>query len=151
MKLITKKIEGQAETEIEIRYAEMNDELIKLIERIEQSEKIILGTYNGRQQRIHINDIFYAESVDKKTFIYTKEFVFRSELRLYRLVEMLRSDDFIQVSKSCVININVLESIRTLFNSRLEATLINGEKVNVSRTYLANIKAAFASREECSE
>ena len=151
MKLIKKKIDGQAETEIEIRYAEMNEELIKLIERIEQSEKIIFCTYNGRQHRIHANDIFYAECVDKKTFIYTKEFVFRSELRIYQLVETLRLYDFIQVSKFCVINMNVLESIRTLFNSRLEATLINGEKVNVSRTYLANIKAAFDSREECSE
>ncbi|HWQ74703.1 MAG TPA: LytTR family DNA-binding domain-containing protein, partial [Syntrophomonas sp.] len=54
----------------------------------------------------------------------------------------------VQVSKSCLINMNVLESIRTLFNSRLEATLINGEKVNVSRTYLAAIRDAFVTMEE---
>ena len=151
MKLIKRQLDGQLETEVEIRYAKMDTEVIKLIERIEQTENFIYGTDNGRQYKIRISDIYYAESVDKKTFIYTKEAVFRTELRLYQLIEMLKAHDFVQVSKFCLINMNVLESIRTLFNSRLEVTLINGEKVNVSRTYLTNINMAFASKEEDSE
>ena len=147
MKLIKRQIAGQLETEVEIRYAEMNTEIIKLIECLQQTENFIYGTDNGRQYKIRIYDIYYAESVDKKTFIYTKDAVFRSELRLYQLAEILKTDDFVQVSKFCLINMNVLESIRTLFNSRLEVTLINGEKVNVSRTYLANINMAFSSKE----
>jgi len=151
VKLIKRQLDGQLETEVEIRYAKMDTEVIKLIERIEQTENFIYGTDNGRQYKIRISDIYYAESVDKKTFIYTKEAVFRTELRLYQLIEMLKAHDFVQVSKFCLINMNVLESIRTLFNSRLEVTLINGEKVNVSRTYLTNINMAFASKEEDSE
>jgi len=151
VKLIKKKIDGLAETEIEIRYAQMDAEAAELIRRIEQTERYIYGTDNGRQYRIRTTDIYYAESVDKKTFIYTRDAVFRSELRLYQLIELLKADDFVQVSKFCLINMNVLESIRTLFNSRLEVTLINGEKVNVSRTYLANINMAFASKEGESE
>ncbi len=151
MKLIKKQIDGQAETEIEIRYDKLDTEVIKLIERIEQTENFIYGTDNGRQYKIRIGDIYYAESVDKKTFIYTKDAVFRSELRLYQLSEMLKADDFVQVSRFCIVNMNVLESIRTLFNSRLEVTLINGEKINVSRTYLNNINMAFASKEGYSE
>lgn len=148
MKFIKKQLDGLAETEIEIRYAKMDNEVIKLIERIEQTESFIYGTDNGRRYKIRINDIYYAESVDKQTFIYTKKGVFRSELRLYQLIERLKADDFVQVSKFCVINMNVLESIRSLFNSRLEVTLTNGEKVNVSRTYLAKIKMAFAAMKQ---
>ncbi|MDR1619625.1 MAG: LytTR family transcriptional regulator DNA-binding domain-containing protein [Clostridiales bacterium] len=151
MKLIKKQIDGQAETEVEVRYAKMDTEVIKLIERIEQTENFICGTDNGRQYKIRTSDIYYAESVDKKTFIYTKEAVFRSNLRLYQLIEILKADDFVQVSKFCLINMNALESIRTLFNSRLEAILINGEKVNVSRTYLTNVNMAFASKAGDSE
>ena len=144
MKVIKKQVAGQAEVEVEIRYAEMDAAVIDLMKRIERGDHYIFGTDNGRQYKIHASDIYYAESVDKKTFIYTKEAVFRSELRLYQLIAALREYDFIQVSKSCVINMNVLESIRTIVNSRLEAALINGEKIHVSRTYLAGIKAAFA-------
>lgn len=147
MKFIKRQIDGQTETEVEIRYAKMDNEVIKLIARIEQTENFIYGTDNERQYKIRISDIYYAESVDKKTFIYTQDAVFRSEFRLYQLIEMLKADDFVQVSKFCLINMNVLDSIRTLFNSRLEVTLINGEKVNVSRTYLSNINMAFASKE----
>lgn len=151
MKLIKRQIEGLAETEIEIRYAQMNTEVSELIQRIEQTEKLIFGTDDGRQYKIRTTDIYYAESIDKKTFIYTKEAMFRSKLRLYQLIEMLKTDDFVQVSKFCLINMDALESIRTLSNSRLEATLINGEKVNVSRTYLTTINRAFASKEGCPE
>lgn len=151
MKLIKKQINGQAEIEVEVRYDKLDAEVVKLFERIEQTDNFIYGTDNGRQYKIRTNDIYYAESVDKKTFIYTKEAVFRSELRLYQLGEILRANDFVQVSRFCIINMNVLESIRTLFNSRLEATLINGEKINVSRTYLSHVNMAFASKEECEE
>jgi DNA-binding LytR/AlgR family response regulator len=151
VKLIKNQIDGQIEIEVEIRFAELDAEVVKLIERIEHIESFIYGTDSGRQYKIRTSDIYYAESVDKKTFIYTKDAVYRSEYRLYRLIEMLKASDFVQVSKSCLINMNVLDSIRTLFNSRLEVTLINGEKVNVSRTYLNNINMAFASKEGYSE
>ena len=147
MKLIKTMVPEQSDVEVEIRYPEMDTSVAKLINHIEQYEYCIYGVDNGRQYKIQIRDIYYIESVDKKTFIYTKTSVFRSELRLYQVYEMLKRLDFVQVSKSCLINLNVLESIRTLFNSRLEATLINGEKVNVSRTYLAAIKDAFAIME----
>ena len=41
-----------------------------------------------------------------------------------------------------------MESIKPLFNSRMEATLKNGEKVNINRSYLAGVKKAFGGNEE---
>ena len=148
MKLIRTQQKGLTEIEVEIRYAQMDATVLDLIKHIEKRKYFVHGMDNGRQYKIEISDIYYAESVDKKTFIYTKSAVFRSELRLYQLCEILKGYDFIQVSKSCIINMNILESIRSLINSRLEATLINGEKINVSRTYLIDIKAAFTSKED---
>ena len=148
MKLIKKQIDGQFEVEVEIRYARMDSEVAKLIKCIEKTKSYIYGTDNGLQQKILTCDIFYVESVDKKTFIYTDGSVFRSELQIYKLIEILNADDFVQISKSCLINMDVLESIKTLPNSRLEATLINGEKLNVSRKYLTKIKMAFTSKDD---
>ena len=148
LKLIKKQVDGLSEIEVEVRYSELNAEATELIRRIEQGGKYIFGIDNGRQYKIRIGDVYYIESVDKKTFVYTKESVFRSELRLYQLFDKVKTFDFVQVSKSCLINMNTLKSIHTIMNSRLEATLINNERVMVSRTYLANIKEMFTEQEE---
>ena len=85
-------------------------------------------------------EIFYIESVDKRTFVYTKEAVFRSERRLCQLEEELAKYDFVKVSRNCLLNLNELVHIKVLSNSRLEAELTNGEKIIVSRTYIPAIK-----------
>jgi len=136
-----------AETEVEIRYTELSKDIRNLARRIEQYDSYIRGMDSERQYRIRINDMYYAESVDKKTFIYTKTEVFRCELRLYELLEKVESFDFVQISKACIVNIDVIDSMQSLANSRLQVTLTNGEKVNVSRTFLPQIKAAFIGKE----
>ncbi|MCL2034074.1 MAG: LytTR family transcriptional regulator [Oscillospiraceae bacterium] len=146
MKLILTQNHEVTETEVEIRYAEMNAQVRRLAERIGQSENYLTGEEDGRQYRILVDDIFYAESVDRKTFIYTESAVFRSELKLYQLMDKLGHADFVQVGKSCILNINVLDNITTLLNSRMEGTLTNGEKITISRTYIPAIKAAFAGK-----
>lgn len=146
MKLILTQCRELPETEVDIRYAEMDTGVQNLVKRIEQSDQYLYGEDNGRKYRILTNDIFYTESVDRKTFIYTKSEVFRSELKLYQLMDKLKGTDFVQVNKSCIININVLDNIKTLLNSRMEGTLSNGEKITISRTYIPAIKAAFTEK-----
>lgn len=97
---------------------------------------------------INILDIYYIESVDKKTFVYLENTVYRTDFRLYQLKDKLRAYGFVQISKSCILNINTLESIRPLFNSRMEATLKNGEKVNINRNYLNGVKKALGGDKE---
>ena len=100
------------------------------------------------EQMINILDIYYIESVDKKTFVYLENAVYRTDFRLYQLKDKLKTYGFVQISKSCILNINILESIRPLFNSRMEATLKNGEKVNINRNYLNEVKNALRGDEE---
>ncbi|WP_010681306.1 LytTR family DNA-binding domain-containing protein [Acetivibrio cellulolyticus] len=133
----------QEDIEVEIRYREMNSYVEELVKKIESFNHTIFGDDNGRQYKINVCDIYYIESVDKKTFIYTKEQVFRSELKLYQLFNELADYDFVQINKACILNINVLESLQPLVNSRIEAKLSNGERLNVSRTYIPDIKKAL--------
>ncbi len=146
MKLILSQHPGLLETEVEIRYAELDAQVRGLARRLEAAENYLYGEDNGRQYRIAPDDILYIESVDRKTFIYTAKAVYRSEQRLYQLLERLAGTDIVQVSKACILNINALENVRTLLNSRMEGTLINGERITISRTFLPAIKAAFSSK-----
>ena len=92
---------------------------------------------------VAVADIYYIESVDKHSFVYCEDEVYETELRLYQLEEELLAAGFVRISKSCLVNIRVLQSIKPLLNSRLEATLINGEKLTVTRKYIHVIRTAL--------
>ena len=91
------------------------------------------------------SSFLYIESVEKRTFIYTDGAVFGADCRLYEIETRLARRGIIRISKSCLMNIAVLESVRRIANSRLEAVLKNGMRLIVSRTYLKDIRDYLAS------
>lgn len=139
MKLITKQVKNKPLTVI-IEYPELDVKTEKLIKKIKSLDFIISGNRNGKTFALNISDIFYIETVERKTFLYTKDEVYMTEKKLYEFEKLLKETAIIRISKSCLMNMDMLYSIKQLINSQLEATLINGEKLIVSRTYLKRIK-----------
>lgn len=137
---------SQKEIEVLIRYAEKTRMVERLQELIESVDKTVKCRIDTGEIWIKASDIYYIESVDKRTFVYGDKAVYRTELRLYQLTEELMSAGFVRVSKSCLLNINMLQSIRPLMNSRLEATPANGEKINVTRKYIPEIRERLERR-----
>ena len=139
MEIKTKQIEDKPLTII-IQYPVLDAKTKTLIKKIEALDFMISGNSKGKVFQLHISDIYYMESVERKIFLYTKDEIYMTDKKLYELEEMLRNTGIIRISKSCLMNIDMLYSIRQLMNSQLEATLLNGEKLIVARTYLKNIK-----------
>lgn len=139
MKLILTE-NSNTELTVTVEYPRQSSQLTRIIKKLKSEEQFLIGSENGRNYKVMVPDIFYIESVDKRTFIYTKGMVFRSEKQLYRLEEELKEYDFAKVSRTCLVNVNELVHIKALPNSRLEAELSNGEKIVVSRTYIPEIK-----------
>jgi DNA-binding LytR/AlgR family response regulator len=135
---------SRKDIEILIKYAaEKNKDVERIVILLQSADTRIKCSLDNSEKLINASDIYYIESVDKKTFVYCIDNVFRTELRLYQLAEELADAGFIQINKSCILNINVLDSIKPLFNSRMEATLKNGERLYVTRKYLDSIKQAL--------
>lgn len=82
MKLILTNSPELDETQVEIRYPVYDDEVRDLCGRLQQEETFLMGDVDGRQHRIRACDIYYAETVDRRTFLYTKTSVYRSEYGL---------------------------------------------------------------------
>ena len=139
MKLILKE-KSNVELTVTVEYPEKSSQLSRIIQKLKSENQFLIGSENGRDYKVLMPDIFYIESVDKRTFVYTRDMVFRSEKRLYQLENELKECDFVKISRNCLVNINELVHIRALANSRLEAELSNGEKIIVSRTYIPEIK-----------
>lgn len=131
------------DVEVLIRYAKLNKRVERLIALVEAVDLKIKCNADTREHLIPASDIFYIESVDKRTFVYLEKDVFRTDFRLYQLAGNLAQAGFVQISKSCILNLHALESIKPLMNSRMEAMLKNGERLHVTRKYLSGIKQAL--------
>lgn len=129
--------------EILIRYATMNKDVERIAAILQSADTRIKCKLDDSDKLVNTSDIYYFESVDKRTFVYCEQSVYRTESRLYQLVEDLAHLGFVQINKACILNINVLDSIKPLLNSRMEATLRNGERLYITRKYLDNIKQAL--------
>lgn len=141
IKLIENKALSNTIVTIECR--ESDEKIFKLISAIksfESNEKRIVGFKNNETYCIDPNDVLYFESVERKTFCYTQNSVYDTELKLYETLKGFAKADFMRVSKSCVINLNRIKSIRPDFGGKILATLQNGERVYVSRQYALELK-----------
>lgn len=146
MKLILKENPEKTLT-VTVEYPKQTSQVTRIIRRLRTEEKFLVGSENGRNYKIFVPEIYYIESVDKRTFVYTKDMVFRVEKPLYQLEKELREYDFVRGNRNCLLNINELVRIETLANSRLEAELSNGEKIIISRTYLSEIRKVVFKEE----
>ncbi len=131
----------KSEIEVLVEYPEMSDAVLKIEAAIKSVDRAIrCAGEDGRTVLVRVSDIFYIESVEKRVFVYSADAVLKCDLQLYQLEERLRYYGFTQISKSCILNIHKLSGVRSVFNSKMEALLLNGEKLLVSRSYLPRIR-----------
>lgn len=128
------------ETEISIICSEVTSELQEIIANIGLLGNTFAGKKDGTTFFIPMKDIFYFESVDGNTFIYTEDETYEATARLYKIEETLQNSKFARISKRVIANLSKMQSITPEKNSRLIAMLTNGEKILVSRQYVSEIK-----------
>ena len=126
--------------EVIISYREMTNAVKRVADFVRSVDKTVLCKNEQGECLVYANEIYYIESVDKKTFVHCKNDIFQSSARLFELEESLSSAGFVRISKSTILNIEYLKGVKTLANSKLEAMLTNGESVCVTRKYLKTIK-----------
>ncbi|MBC1742543.1 LytTR family transcriptional regulator [Listeria welshimeri] len=84
--------------------------------------------------------ILYFEAVENKIFVYTEEEVYETNWKLYELEKRFDESSFFRCSKSMILNIEWIEKVAPGFNGRFEASLLNNEKVIISRQYAKVLK-----------
>ena len=66
-------------------------------------------------------------------------------MRLYQLEEKLKGDRMKRASKSVVINLRQIVSVRPALNGRLYAKMVNEEEILISRQYAKEVTAQILS------
>lgn len=140
MEITVKKI-GETEKEyIEIGCHRKDERIDEIVRFIRSREGILKGTKEDRQYSIALPDILYIEAVDEKTFIYLENDCYESGRRLYEFEDALASRNFARISKSVIVNLMEITSIKPSLNGRFSCVLTNGEQVIISRKYVPDIR-----------
>ena len=129
-----------AETEITINCRQINPEIEKIISLLRVMDLKLTGVRESQTYILDAAKILYIDTVDKKTFFYTKTEVYETTLKLYELEERLSANDFLRANKSCIINFNQIKSIKADLDGKLLVTMNNDEKLFISRQYATNFK-----------
>ena len=139
MQVRFEQVNSPSEEGAVIKAQSQTDDIKAAIELLEGREKKIPLIKDGNNVLIETSAIYYIESVDKKSFVYTKQNCYETRLRLYELEESLGAY-FSRVSKSMIVNLKKIKGVRSDLSGRMEATLLNDEKVVISRGYVKEIK-----------
>ncbi len=143
MKLIIEQSEEYKEAVITIRCGMIDDALKSVIDSLQFQMFSITVTKNGAIRKLSLGEIYYFESVDERTFVYCDHEVYECEYKLYELEERVGGFCFARISKSVIVNIDKITSIRPQLNGRFEAMLDNGERQTVNRHYVNYLKEKF--------
>lgn len=124
----------------EIGCHKVDSNINDIVRFIKSRQGVLEGTKGEKIYRIPLVDIYYIEAVDDKTFIYMKDECYESNKRLYEFESVLSSREYARISKSVIVNMMKIDSIRPALNGRFLCLLDSGEKVIISRKYVPDIK-----------
>ena len=140
MKLSVETISREQDEEVILRCYDENAKWVRDICAVVAGEHSIVGVRDTKTFRLRLNDIYYFEVVDGRSFLYCREQVYECRLKLYEFETLSAGTMFFRSAKSMILNADKIECVRPAVSGRFEATLINGEKVIISRQYVSSLK-----------
>lgn len=139
MKVDFKLVSSAHQEEAVIRAVQKTEDIQAAIDILEHGISSVMVFKEDKKYLCKMENIYYAESVDKKTFIYTKDECYQTKKRLYELEEELNAN-FLRCSKSLIVNIRKIKAVKSDLNGRMNVQLVNGETIIISRSYVKDLK-----------
>lgn len=140
LKVSVRQISEDLEERAIIQCYEVNDDVKSIVSFIKSTDATLAGYIEDRVTQIPLQDIFFVEAVDNRVFACTLKKVYELKYKLYEFATLYENRRFFRCSKSFVINLMKVDSVRPILNGRFCATMFNGEEVIISRQYVPELK-----------
>lgn len=132
------RIETGEDEEIVIRCREPNEKTYALraaIEDVMRGENEIRLTSDGREHFLPKSEILFFESSEGKVYAHTANEIYTAPYKLFELEDIM-SSSFVRISKSVIVNLLQIRSIRREVVGNGELTFRNSyKKTYFSRAY----------------
>ncbi len=130
----------EGEESVVIRYIEPNPAVDRIVGILNGQNNRLWGKAEGQSIGVDPAEILYLESVDDAVFAYTNEHVLRLDGTLSSFMQEWADESYFRCSKSMVININKVVSLKSLSSNRIDATMEGGEHIIISRRYASEFR-----------
>lgn len=118
---------------------EITQEIQRAISLLDMKSDIITANDGEKIIVIEPQKIYMIRVENSETIIYCEDKQYRSKKRLYELI-LLLGGDFIQISKSAVVNLKKIDCVEPSFSGMMKLFLKNKQSEYISRKYLPAFK-----------
>lgn len=125
---------------IQIKAPRISKEIEKMISMMRMINMQFAVKREDETYLLDIDKILYIEAVERNTFVYTEDASYESDLRLYEIEQLLLEQNFIRISKHCIINLRKVKCLKAEINRKIRITLVNNEQIIVSRKYADELR-----------
>ena len=132
--------EKATDLEISITCKQLTSDIEKILATLRMMNHQLTAKRDNEIYLLDVAQIIYIESVDRRCFIYTSDEMYESEFRLYELEQQLEEYGFFRVSKSFLIHLQNIQSLKADINRKIRVTMSNGEQIIASRQYADKLK-----------
>lgn len=132
--------ETVTDMEVVVTCNKLTPKVEKILAALRMMDCQLIGKKDNEIHILDIAHIIYIESVERKCFVYTANDVYESDFPLYELERQLAEYGFFRVSKSFLIHLPSIQSLKADMNRRICITMANGEQIIASRQYADGLK-----------
>ena len=131
-----------SEVEVIIRGEPGDPEVGRLLKLLgNKSTRRLMVSRNEEQFVLDTAQIIFLETADNRVLVHTAAETYESRQKLYELLKQLRSQSFVQISQSTIVNLSFVKSIQAEFSGNYLIKLKNRkEKLTLSRKYFREFK-----------
>lgn len=140
---------ARMDTEIIINCGSITAETENIIAALRMANNQLTVIKDGETHILDLSKIAYIETVDRRTFVYTENDCYESKLKLYEMDNILCNpcgSGFFRISKSCIVRLKYIRTLKADIERRVRITLENGEQLIVSRQYADELKKRLGVR-----
>lgn len=139
MRVRFEQVDSREKEQALIRAVEKTADILSAMDLLENGSGGVAVTKDRNTFFCKLTQIYYIESVDKRTYVYTRDDCYESRDRLYELEEKL-GPWIVRISKAMIVNLRKIRNVSAEPGGRMVAVLLNGERVIISRSYVKEIK-----------
>ena len=149
MRVTEKLVKSPEEEGVTLKYIRLTKDFEEIKEYVRHKGDTLLGYKQTKEKAyIRVEDIFYFETVDGLVFAYTMDSVYEIKPRLYQVEEKVKRRNICRASKTMLVNVEHIISVRTALNGRLYARMENGEEILITRRYAKEVEDCFMEDED---